>query len=350
MANKRGRPRKVTESPAKVEEAKATPPSFAEIQASRARKEMEEVVSVQKSLEQQGVDKFANLANHQRKMEALAAEKVDKGPDQGLGPDDRLDEVAASSGYPLPEDPRVALPASERTNIFVQPVEPPEAKTQLEAWEQASGTKPAVAVPIGTFASEKPMITTSGDAVAGIKKGELSGEEKKADNVAQNKRMFDESIMEENAKPIYLQGVGSGGMSIVDHDPISRALGLQGFVENQTWDWLATTPKFKGDLGVQFSVSRYYWQVPPLKLPLAIDIFSSPFGPQQELEIQIKQTIFSTRGIVYWPLRPGQSINRTMRDLVMMTAEEVKQREKALLEQAIAKESQLAQEIAARNV
>jgi hypothetical protein len=70
-------------------------------------------------------------------------------------------------------------------------------------------------------------------------------------------------------------------------------------------------------------VNHYYFQVPPLKMPLAVDLFTED-TPDIRNEIQMKSTILPTKGIIYWALLPGQQITRGMRDMVMAEPTEPK--------------------------
>jgi hypothetical protein len=272
---------------------------------------------------------YVAVVNKQKELQAAGvmptqvsedaiAQAMNTPTDQGLGEGDGLEIVARALGFPLPEDPSTTVklaPGDEPPLIVVEQ----QAKSVADAWNMAAQTKPAVVTPIGSLRND-PLIRQSEKAVVAVKKG--SDEERAEiarENVRQNAAVYGKSLMEENAKPSFVTQEQMTGGFAFDGDPISRALGLIGCELNKTWEWFRTP----GRLGQQLMVNHYYFQVPPLKMPLAVDLFTEDTSEIRN-EIQMKSTILPTKGIIYWALLPGQQITRGMRDMVMAEPTEPK--------------------------
>lgn len=230
-------------------------------------------------------------------------------PDQGLGPGDGLDQVARILSFPLPEEPNVVLAPGENPAVFLEK----KAESMVDAWNQAADTKPAQVIQVGSLRND-PLVKQSDKAVVGVKK-QITDEqtERLKEGVRQNGLMYEKSLWEENAKGIYTDEASMAGGMQYDPDPISRVMGLTGYVVDQTWEWFHEPGRY----GQQLSVTRYYFQTPPLRMPLAIDIFANE-SAEIDHEIAIKQTLLPMKGIIYWALRPGQHITKSMRDMVMI--------------------------------
>jgi len=297
MAGKRGRPRKIH---AENIEGKTT---YEDTLLKPASMEFMETIKTQREMVARGVT--PSTISEDQTDKALKTET-----DQGLGGGDGLDKIARRLSFPLPEDRRTVLNRQDLPGESIENMEDP-----ADAWHAAAKTSPSKLIPVGSI-QDQPLVRESGQTISGTIRN-LSKDEKSEieTNLRENQSIYDKSLFEENAKGIDTSEAAMATGLIFDPDPISRILGLKGYMVNHTWEWLRV-PEVNNE-GQQLSVTRYYYQCPPLKCPLAIDIIPGPVNAYTDQEIKIKGTLLPAHGIVYWALKPGEHITKSMRDAIM---------------------------------